>query len=129
MSAFRMATVRMRVTTGAATPGGPMAGRIPKVGGQQFRPMAGSAGERQRQTRKLGSKKGYTGTRAGLGRLPNGTVARSGPGGPRRFAGAVLLPKRMGGVPAAAGPRPAKQPSLFARVGQKMRRAAAAFGL
>lgn len=122
MSAFRL-------ITGAKGPQGPLSGRIPTVGGQQFRPMPGSAADAARKGRKLGSKKGYTGTRAGLGRLPNGTVARSGPGGPRRFAGAVLLPKRMTGLPAAAGPRPARQPSLFARVGAKMRRAAAAFGL
>jgi hypothetical protein len=70
------------------------------------------------------SKKGYTGTVAGLGRATgsrHGTVVRNGPGGPRRFAGAVNLGKRISAAPAA----PKKQ-SIFARVAKRAR--AAAFG-
>jgi hypothetical protein len=109
-----------------AVPGGPMAGPLPKGGPRTARtPGAGI----KRPKQNFSSKKGYTGSKAGLGRMPNGTVKRSGPQGPRGFGGSTLLPKRMQGLPAAAGPRPARAPSLFARVRSRLRRAAAAFGL
>ena len=110
MSAFRL-------ITGRDVPSGPLALGIPTGGPRSPR--------QPRPRQNFRTKKGYTGSRAGLGRLPNGTVLRSGPKGPARFAGSVLLPRRMQHLPPQ---RPVKQPSLFARVRQRMRRAAAAIG-
>jgi hypothetical protein len=69
-------------------------------------------------------KKGYTGSRAGVGRTAAGTVIRQGPTGPRGFARAVRLPNRgklaPGGyeVNFTAAPRP----SLMTRIGTRLRR-------
>jgi hypothetical protein len=94
----------------ARPPGGP---RTPKVAAAP---------------RNHSSKKGYTGSRAGLGRQPHGVTTRSGPTGPRAFGGSTQLPPRMRGTAPRVSLRP-KAPSLFARVGSRMRRTAAAFGL
>jgi hypothetical protein len=77
------------------------------------------------------SKKGYTGSRAGLGRMSNGTVFRAGPGGPRRFAGSAQLPPRMTGTASKVSFKASKPkaPSIFARIKNRARRTAAAFGL
>jgi hypothetical protein len=102
---------------GRATPGGPLAHKTP-IGGPRV-PSASKA------PRNHSSKKGYTGSRAGLGRSASGTVTRSGPKGPRAFGGSVNLPPRMRGTASKVSFKPAsKGPSIFARI----RNRAAAFG-
>ncbi len=98
-------------------------------GGAVPRPFfAAGTGSRQRPGAKAPrnnrSKKGYTGTRAGLGRTPVGTVMRSGPQGPRAFGGATQLPRRGEAARAAV----ANRPSLMTRIGGRLKRTAAAFG-
>lgn len=78
------------------------------------------------------SKKAYTGTLAGVGRGKIGgvpVVYRQGPQGPRAFGGSTQLPRRgsisSGAVNfTAASPKP----GLMTRVGQSLRRRAAALG-
>lgn len=97
-------------------PRGPLAVGIPAIGGQVPRKDQAAAGI-PRAKRNHSSKKGYTGSRAGLGRTPNGTVKRKGPGGPRKFGGSVMLPKMQG----ATVPRQ-KAPSLFQRIKRRIGR-------
>jgi hypothetical protein len=87
-----------------AHPGGPIG--LPTV----------SIGGARGPVRIPSSKKGYTGTRAGLGRTPIGTVRRSGPGGPRRFGGATLLPPRLKAQPPRTSTAQARRPSLYQRI-------------
>jgi hypothetical protein len=67
--------------------------------------------------------------------VPHATVFRSGPQGPRRFAGSVRLPNRQR-IPAAsrtgaptvefrAYTKSSPRPSLMTRIGRKLRGAAA----
>jgi hypothetical protein len=101
-----------------APPAGPLAHKTP-IGG----PRVPSATRAPRNHR---SKKGYTGSRAGLGRSASGTVTRSGPQGPRAFGGSTQLPPRQRGTAGQVSFKPAasKGPSIFARI----RSRAAAFG-
>lgn len=119
-----MATPKLNILA-AGIPRGPLGAR--KGAAPQGRPTTGRPKADHR------SKKGYTGTRAGLGRQPNGTVARSGPKGPRAFAGSVQLPNRVGVRHDAVEFHPAatagRTPSLMTRIGEKLRRTAAAIGL
>lgn len=100
MSAFRLMA--------GAAPAGPLAGRIPT--GPRY--ASAAKGTRPPSPRQAG-KKGYTGTRAGLGRTPLGTVSRQGPGGPARFPGAVMLPAR---IAARGSTTTARRPTLYQRI-------------
>lgn len=118
---------KFKLQIGKAIPAGPMRGGIPRGPGAQHHPA------QTRAPRDHRSKKAYTGTVAGLGRTPAGTRIGSGPAGPRRFGGSVSLPARATGPGVAAAvqfrPAPPKPPSLMTRIGQRLRRGAAALGL
>jgi hypothetical protein len=119
------------VSSGRSVPSGPLGAPTLAGGGGRQSPVP--------RVRNNRSKKGYTGSRAGVGRMntAHGTVARSGPQGPRGFGHSVQLPARgkigaadRKGVPtvqfrgAPASPRP----SLMTRIGRKLRSRVAAFG-
>jgi hypothetical protein len=77
------------------------------------------------------SKKAYTGTLAGVGRGNIGgvpVVYRQGPQGPRGFGGSTKLPRRGSISSGAVEFKPAPRPGLMTRVGQAIRRRAAALG-
>jgi hypothetical protein len=77
------------------------------------------------------SKKGYTGTRAGVGRGNIGGVPvtyRQGPQGPRGFGGSTQLPRRGPISSGAVTFQPGKRPGLMTRVGAALRRRAGALG-
>ena len=125
-------TNRLIVGPQAGLPAGPRAVGIPAFGGQLPAADRRASGLKVHHQNNR-SKKGYTGTRAGLGRNPRfgkepgshipGPVFRQGPKGPggARFE-SVRLPNRS--RPAS----PPAQPSLLTRIGHRMRRAAGAFG-
>ncbi len=117
MSAFRL-------ISGGARPGGPRAVGIPQFGGQIGRKDSTAAGRSRSPRSNNRSKKAHTGTVAGIGRTPLGTVRRSGPGGPRAFGGSTQLPRRGEAARAAV----ANRPSLMTRIGGRLKRTAAAFG-
>ena len=116
---------------GRAAPGGPMRGGLPAFGGTVARPS--TTPKRPRADHR--SKKSYAGTMAGFGRPVSRASGLGGihPHGARAHAfTSAQLParQRFAGVPPVEFHRHASyKPSLMTRIGNKMRRSAAAFGI
>jgi hypothetical protein len=128
-----MAKTRLNIITGGAVPAGPLKGGLPKGGPRTVGPAASPAKSHRGAGNR--SKKSYTGTVAGLGRARTGVRLGSGPKGPGAHAFHAVgtqLPARARGTfrdvefHPAASTRP---PSLMTRIGRRIGRAAAAFGL
>jgi hypothetical protein len=108
--------------------GGPIVSRHPElVRGRGTAVDGGFARKKERGEKQANhkSKKGYTGSVAGVGRGHIGgqpTVFRGGPRGPSAFGRSVQLPNRQ---PVPAGGvefKPAARPGLMTRVGRQLRK-------
>lgn len=122
-----------KLITSRIGPRGPMQGGLPAFGGR-IRP-ARLPDVTSRIMGDRASKKGYTGTRAGVGRPVSRALGRGGsgglPAGPRAHSfNSVQLPKREPGSHRNVEFHPAqtRPPSLMTRIRDRLTRSAAAFG-